>query len=54
VLHGSHNGPLEIDTGLAGHVQDLLTGQTIGHGPKLTLPLKTGETRILHVAVEGR
>ena len=49
VLHGSQNGPLEIDTGLAGRVQDLLMGQTIGRGPKITLPLKTGETRILHV-----
>ena len=50
VLHGSQPGPLEIDTGLAGHVQDLLTGQTLGRGPKLTLPLKSGETRILHMS----
>ena len=50
VLHGSQPGPLEIDTGLAGHVQDLLPGQPLGRGPKLTLPLKSGETRILHMS----
>ena len=49
VLHASQDGPLEIDTGLSGPVRDLLTGQLIGQGPKITLPLKTGQTRVLQV-----
>ena len=37
VLHASQDGPLEIDTGRAGPIRDVLTGQTIGDGPKLLL-----------------
>jgi beta-galactosidase len=49
ILHAAQDGPTEIDTGASGLIQDLLTGQTIGQGPKLSLPLKTGETRVLRV-----
>ncbi len=49
VLHAAQDGPLEIDTGLPGRVDDLLTGQPVGQGPKLVLPLKAGQTRVLHV-----
>ena len=47
VLHASQDGPLEIDTGKVGPIRDLLSGQPIGDGPKLLIPLKKGETRIL-------
>jgi beta-galactosidase len=47
VLHASQDGPLEVDTGRVGPVHDLLTGQPLGAGPKLVLPLKKGDTRIL-------
>jgi len=47
VLHGSQDGPLEIDTGAPGPVRDLLGGSVLGQGPKLTLPLGKGETRVL-------
>lgn len=52
VLHAAQDGPLEIDTGRADEVVDLLTGQRLGAGPQLRLPLKTGETRVLRVANE--
>ena len=53
VLHASQDGPLEIDTGRAGPIRDVLTGQLIGNGPKLLLPLKKGDTRILAVGNEA-
>ena len=46
-LHASEDGTLLVDTGTAGAVTDLLTGQSVGHGPQLALPLKKGETRVL-------
>lgn len=47
VLHAAHDGTLDIDTGGHGPVLDLLTGQTIGPGPRLTLSVRFGETRVL-------
>jgi hypothetical protein len=47
VMHASQDGPLEIDVGMPGPVRDLLTGQAISEGSKVTLPLRKGETRIL-------
>ena len=49
VLHAAKEGLLEIDTGVPGPIQNILMGQTIGEGPKLSLPLKQGETRVLRV-----
>lgn len=49
VLHGSQDGPLEVDVGRPGTIRDLLTGQVAGQGPKLVLPLKKGETRVFGV-----
>ena len=42
------DGPLEIDFGVTGPVRDALTGQTIGNGPRLTVPYRLGETRIFN------
>lgn len=50
-LHASQDGPLAIDLGRAGPVSDMLTGVELGAGPKITLPLKRGETRILRFGV---
>ncbi|MHB8972365.1 MAG: hypothetical protein ACYC3X_14035 [Pirellulaceae bacterium] len=52
VLHASQDGPLDIDTGVSGAIRDLLDDKVIGQGPKILLPIKKGETRIL--AVEGK
>jgi hypothetical protein len=49
VLHASQDGPVEIDTGRAAGVRDVLTGEPVGQGPKMTLPLKKGETRVLAI-----
>jgi hypothetical protein len=46
-LHASQDGPVELDTGKAGPVSDVLTGETVGQGPRLVLPLKRADTRVL-------
>jgi hypothetical protein len=46
-LHASQDGPLTIDIGAVGPVHDLMTDTVVGSGPKLTLPIKRGETRVL-------
>jgi beta-galactosidase len=46
-LHASEDGPIEIDTGKPGPITDVLTRQPVGQGPRLSLPLKFGETRVL-------
>jgi len=46
-LHAVQDGPLAIDTGAAGPVRDVLTGEIVGDGPKLSLPIQRGETRVL-------
>jgi len=46
-LHASEDGPLTVNTGVAGVVRDALSGGVIGEGPKFTLPIQRGETRIL-------
>lgn len=40
-------GPLAIDVGKAVPVSDALTGQALGRGPKVTLPMTQGEVRVL-------
>jgi hypothetical protein len=52
VLHASQDGPLEIDTSRPGAIRDLLTGQVIGRGPKLVLPLRRADTRVLDIGDE--
>ncbi len=46
-LHAAQDGPVTLDTGRSGRVYDALSGDLLGIGPSLTLPLKTGETRVL-------
>jgi hypothetical protein len=46
-LHASQDGPLGLDTGHRGQVKDALTGDPVGSGPRLDLPLKKGDTRVL-------
>jgi hypothetical protein len=47
VLHASQDGPLEVNTGNSGPIRDLLEGSAVGRGPRLTLPMKKGDTRVL-------
>ena len=49
VLHASNDGPLELDTGRAEPIRDLLTGRPVGQGPKITLPMTKGDTHVLVV-----
>lgn len=46
-IHASQDGPVELDVGKAADITDMLTGEVVGRGPKITLPLKRGDTRIL-------
>lgn len=48
-LHTSDDGPLTLDTGRPAAVVDLLTGQSLGAGPRITLPLTKGQTRVLNI-----
>jgi hypothetical protein len=49
VLHAAQDGPLEFDAGIAGPVKDLLTNEILGQGPRVTLGIRKGETRVLVV-----
>ncbi len=46
-LHATQDGPVSINTGQGDQVVDLLTGKRIGVGPKLTIELNRGQTRVL-------
>jgi len=46
-LHASQDGAVEINVGKRGTVTDMLTGAEIAKGPRFTLPLKRGDTRVL-------
>ena len=49
VLHGTADGDVRMDVGVARPVADALTGERVGQGPQVSLPLGFGETRILRV-----
>lgn len=46
-LQAHETGPLVINTGVSGPVVDALDGKPAGMGPKVTMSLKQGETRVL-------
>ena len=48
-LHGSQPGPIKLDVGRAGSVRDLLSNQSLGSGPRLSVPLDRGQTRVLMI-----
>ncbi|MGD0088881.1 MAG: hypothetical protein ABSE73_03080 [Planctomycetota bacterium] len=50
-LQAHETGPLVIDTGKEGKVVDALDGRTLGDGPRITLTLQKGETRVLKSGV---
>ena len=50
VLHGTQPDPVRLDLGDPAKVVDALTGETLGQGAQLTLPLGFGQTRILRIS----
>jgi hypothetical protein len=46
-LHAAQDGTIVLDTGRRSQVHDALGGDLIGSGPRVTLPMKKGETRVL-------
>ncbi|NMC19484.1 MAG: hypothetical protein GYA33_03595 [Thermogutta sp.] len=49
VLHAAADGAGEIDTETEVPVIDLLTGEAVGSGPKISLDLQKGVTRVLRI-----
>ncbi|MDR2754940.1 MAG: beta-galactosidase [Planctomycetaceae bacterium] len=52
VLHGSADGPVNVNFGKTVTVTDFLDGSVLGKGSTLTIPLKLGETRVLNLKEE--
>jgi hypothetical protein len=57
VLHASQNGPIIVNLPAQSRsairdaswiVRDVLTGEWVGRGPNVRLPMKRGDTRVLH------
>jgi hypothetical protein len=46
-LHGAQDSTITLDTGRRRKVYDAIDGNLIGSGPRIALPLKKGETRVL-------
>jgi hypothetical protein len=46
-VQAQQTGPLLLDTGRAQPIKDALDGAELGQGPKVSLPLIAGETRVL-------
>jgi hypothetical protein len=49
LLHAAHDGPVTLNTAHAAPIHDLLTGAVLGRGPKVTLTLQKGETRVFRI-----
>jgi len=48
-IHAVADGPLQITTGSTAPVCDALDGARIGLGPRVALPIKAGQTRVLRI-----
>ncbi len=48
-VHAMSDGPLLIDTGADAPVCDALDGAKLGRGPRLSLPIRAGQTRVLRI-----
>ena len=51
-LHAAQDGPITLDTGHRGAIHDALTGDFVGNGPRITLPMTKGDTRVLRCRTE--
>ncbi len=47
-IHAVQSGVLEIKTASSGEVKNALTGESMGLGPIIKMPMRTGETMVLH------
>lgn len=47
VLHAARDGDVTLRLPRGGAVRDLMTDRTVGEGPRLSIPLRKGETRVL-------
>ena len=49
LLQATIDGTIDVDVGRTGEVRDFLSGERLGVGPRLSVPFRKGETRILEV-----
>ncbi len=50
MVQGMRDGSLTIDVGKAKEVYDAISGKRLGKGPRITLPFRKGEVRLLRVS----
>jgi beta-galactosidase len=48
-VHASQDGPITLDTANRHQVRDAISGELVGNGPQVTLPMKKGDTRVLRM-----
>ncbi len=48
-LHASQDGRITVNTGANAAVFDVLTGERLGRGPRIVLPMRFSDTRILRI-----
>jgi hypothetical protein len=46
-IHATKDGPVSLDTGKKSEVEDVMSGEKLGMGPSLTIPMTAGDTRML-------
>lgn len=49
-VHATQDGSLQLNVGKAAPVTDLLSGQSLGVGPVVSLPVQHGTTRVLKIS----
>jgi beta-galactosidase len=48
-LHAAQDGSVTLDTGRRGDIYNALTGDVLGQGPRIALPMTKGDTRVLRL-----
>jgi beta-galactosidase len=48
-LHAAQDGAVTLDTGHRGDIYNALTGDIVGRGPRIALPMSKGDTRVLRL-----
>ena len=50
MVQARQTGPLTVDFGVTGAIRDVLAGNVVGMGPKLTLEMREGEVRLFQIS----
>lgn len=49
-LHGAQDGPISLHVNGSGTILDMLTGKAVGSGPRLSIQMKRGQSRVFKVS----